>query len=208
MAFETPMLFALVALPMVTIFTALGIWMGVCVVVGLMGLAVVFSFIMGLLANRKYSIRAARTAGARWRWEFNPRFLMKSRARKQEEVDQRWHREQAILSRQRDRANARAQRLFDNLERGVPLESRETYPDAQSPLTAIISLDQLLPQRPALNEVFCLPVIKTAQRTSGPLLRRSQDKNDQYSRLGIFDLDSDELSKLPPSRGMDTFVLV
>lgn len=148
--------------------------------------------------------------GARWRgfvvWWHRERI-----AREREEADRRWHRDQAELSRRRDEARARAQRIFDDLERGIPLPSRATQPVGDdSPIEVTISLDEPSPQLPTLTEICCLPTIKCADRTGGLLLRRSRDPDGHYARLGTFELDSNQLDKLPqsPGPGAETFLLV
>ena len=158
--------------------------------------------------HREHLVSPVVSVVACWR-EFVAWWHRERIAREREEADRRWHRDQAELSRRRDLVKARAQKMFDDLERGIPLPSHETQPVVDnSPIVATISLDEPPPRLTTLTEISCLPLIKTAHRTYGLLLQRSQDPGDHYARLGTFELDSNQLNKLPQSPGVETFLLV
>jgi hypothetical protein len=155
--------------------------------------------------HREHLVSPVVSVVACWR-EFVAWWHRERIAREREEADRRWHRDQAELSRRRDEVEARAQKMFDDLERGIPLPSHETQDN--SPIIATISLDEPPPRLTTLTEISCLPLIKAAHRTYGLLLQRSQDPDDHYARLGTFELDSNQLNKLPQSPGVETFLLV
>lgn len=135
------------------------------------------------------------------------------RQAKAAEVRERAEHEADIVRRQRE-AEARADRVFADLEKGVRFG--EPLPDARKlkqettedggEVKISFSPDYLMPQRRVL-EIYCLPLLRTDYAILGLVIRTAEGKDDHYERLGTFTSSLHELMKLPcsPDKG---FLLV
>lgn len=104
--------------------------------------------------------------------------------------------------RRREEVVARTARIFEDLERGIPLadvqEAHENEIVVEDGETIGLNcfLDASLTGGTTV-EVVCLPVVREAAETCGLLLRLVDGTVDQYERLGMFRAMEHQLRKLP-----------
>ncbi|KAK2612607.1 hypothetical protein QQS21_001379 [Conoideocrella luteorostrata] len=119
----------------------------------------------------------------------------------------------AEAQRRREEAVARTARIFEDLERGIPLANiQEAHGDEVvvedgATVGLSCSLDIRLTGGQAV-EVVCLPVVREAAETCGLLLRLVDGTVDHYERVGIFTAMDLQLGKLPHPPGDEILLLV
>lgn len=119
------------------------------------------------------------------------------------------------MSRRRRTAEARAERVFADLARGIKFEEPvKTHRVRTGPAEAIEYLelltfvDFILPQRVVLD-VFLLPVLGSSNDVSGLIVRPKVGRSGRYERIGMFSGASvKELEKLPFADAPEDILLI
>lgn len=118
------------------------------------------------------------------------------------------------MKRRQKVAEARAERVFADLARGVKFEEltinkARTGPVEVSEYLEILTfVDFTLPQRVVLD-VFLLPVLGSSENVSGLIVRPKVGRNGRYERVGMFSGSWEkQLVKLPFPDEPESFLLV
>jgi len=121
--------------------------------------------------------------------------------------------EQDLLRKQRA-AEEKAQRVFDGLQKGVMFEEPVTkeVSDGNEEDAALngtfLRSDFRLPTRQKI-EIFILPMLLSREgRVRGLVVRLVERTSNQYKRLGTFDTSINEITKLPPKKADEEFLLL
>jgi hypothetical protein len=121
------------------------------------------------------------------------------------------------MQRRQREAQARADRVFADLEKGVrfdePKVSRmERLPTGEDVEYVNVEFfsDLVLPARQVID-VFWLPLLRTDSRTdsriSGLVVKAVEGGDKRYERLGTFETGLDEMTKLPCPLENEEFLL-
>jgi len=117
-------------------------------------------------------------------------------------------RQEAEVRNREQEAKARAQCIFEDLEKGVLTAGlQKTASKSNIAVRSLCSFDTPLPARETI-EIFCLPVVREDDKSSGLLLRLADVTADRYERLGTFTALHDQLRKLPHPSKEDIFILI
>ncbi|KAK4224651.1 heterokaryon incompatibility protein-domain-containing protein [Podospora fimiseda] len=117
-----------------------------------------------------------------------------------ERARERTAHEEEMLRRQRV-AEEKAQRVFEDLEKGVIFEDPKSKrlskanQDGDKPLKMSLNSDFRLPSRQVI-EVFVLPILQEVDIVWGLMVQVAKDSSDQYERLGTFQTTKEEIAKL------------
>ncbi|KAJ8130589.1 hypothetical protein O1611_g3038 [Lasiodiplodia mahajangana] len=132
-------------------------------------------------------------------------FIRERRKRVTYEVDFR--------RRQRE-VEARTQRVFEDLERGVKFQEieedlieRKHVSGIKNIQDAICFLDTPM-DKSCVTHVLCLPVIRASGETSGLLVHPAAGKAGHYERLGTFRIPSWWVRQQPQPKGEEVILLV
>ncbi|KAI0512606.1 hypothetical protein F5B22DRAFT_648458 [Xylaria bambusicola] len=119
--------------------------------------------------------------------------------------------------RRREETEARTQRVFEDLERGVKFQEMEedSAEDALQPELSDVKVTEGMMfsfdapmARSCVIHVYCLPVIRADSEIFGLLLHPAAGAANHYERLGIFRLPSTQLHQLHQLGGHEEILLI